>query len=94
VKVRWLRSAIRSRQQQIDYIAADNPRAAIDMDDAITASVRLLSEHPRAGRTGRVKSTREFVVPRTPYLIAYRVRRNEIVVLRILHAAQKWPTAF
>jgi len=41
-------------------------------------------------RVGRVPGTRELVVDRT-YIVAYRVRRAEFQVLRVLHARQRWP---
>jgi len=32
------------------------------------------------------------VVSGTPYVIAYRVERDAVVILRLLHGAQKWPS--
>jgi len=42
------------------------------------------------GRLGRVKGTRELVVSGTPYVICYRVEPDAVVILRLLHGAQKW----
>jgi hypothetical protein len=45
---------------------------------------------------GRVKGTRELVVVRTPYIVAYRIRKDEILILRILHGARsglRWTAA-
>jgi toxin ParE1/3/4 len=33
------------------------------------------------------------VIPDTPYIIPYRVREGRVEVLRIFHAARKWPPA-
>jgi plasmid stabilization system protein ParE len=30
-------------------------------------------------------------VPRTPFIVAYQVRDDTIIILRILHGAQPWP---
>ncbi|MCA1598486.1 MAG: type II toxin-antitoxin system RelE/ParE family toxin, partial [Chloroflexi bacterium] len=46
------------------------------------------------GRTGRVEGTRELVVSRTPYIVAYRVRDDEVIVLAVQHAARLWPARF
>lgn len=43
------------------------------------------------GRTGRVVGTRELVVPDTPYIIPYRVKRNRLEVIAIFHGRQRWP---
>jgi plasmid stabilization system protein ParE len=36
------------------------------------------------------------VIGRTPYIVAYTVdaRRDAVVILRVLHGAQRWPAAF
>ena len=46
------------------------------------------------GRPGRIAGTRELVVPGTPYLIAYAVLEEQVVVLAVLHGAQRWPDRF
>jgi toxin ParE1/3/4 len=92
VRVEWLPLAERNRESQLAYIGERNPWAAIDMGDAIEAAVRHLVENPHMGRRGRVKGTRELVVRDTPYVIAYRVEPDAVVILRLLHGAQKWPS--
>jgi len=91
MNVEWLPVAENDREDQIAYIRERNPMAAINMGDAIQAAVRTLSEHPKIGKIGRVKTTREFVVARTPYILIYRLEARVIVVLRLLHGAQQWP---
>ena len=44
------------------------------------------------GRPGRLIATRELIVTGTPYLLPYTVVGEEIVILRVLHGAQQWPT--
>ena len=61
------------------------------MGDAIDFSVGQLADHPRLGRPGRVRGTRELVVAGTPYVIAYRIEADAVVILRLLHGKQKWP---
>ena len=43
------------------------------------------------GRAGRVNGTRELVVSRTPYVVVYRIRGQEVCIVRVLHTAQRWP---
>lgn len=73
------------------YIARDNPSAAGRIAAALLASVERLAEHPGLGRPGRVTSTRELVVPDTPYVVAYRPRSQRIEVIAVFHGRQKWP---
>ena len=77
-----------------DYVRQDYEEAARQLVARIFSSVGMLMRHPLAGREGRVKGTRELVVTRTSYIIAYRIRRDEIQILAVLHGAQRWPSKF
>ena len=94
MRVRWLRAALAELDAEAEYIARDNPRAAAKIVDSIATSVDRLSRHPAMGRPGRVTGTRELVVPSTPYVIPYRVRGEFVEILRVFHAARKWPRSF
>jgi toxin ParE1/3/4 len=89
--IAWLKTALRTRFEQLDYIAADSVRAAIRLDEEIDRQVDLLAEHPLMGREGRVKGTRELVIGRSPFIVVYRIKGKRIEILRILHGAQRWP---
>jgi toxin ParE1/3/4 len=91
MRVRWLPAALRNRAHQLAYIAEESPRAAVEIGDAIEAAIMQLADFPRLGRIGRVDGTREFVIGGTPYLIIYREEVSEILILRLLHGAQRWP---
>jgi toxin ParE1/3/4 len=91
VRIEWLPEAVRNLETQLAYLGARNPTAAIRLGDAIEASVGHLAEFPESSRTGRVPGTRELVVTGTPFVVVYRVEPEAIVILRILHGAQRWP---
>jgi len=94
LKIEWLPVAELNRERQLAHIEERDPWAAIDMGDAIDAAVRHLADHPRMGRPGRVPGTRELVVSGTPYIVAYRVDPDAVVILRLLHGAQRWLAEF
>jgi toxin ParE1/3/4 len=91
VKLVWSPFALSDRDAIFSHIEADNPRAAVHVDEQIDVAVRRLIEFPESGRPGRVAGTRELVVPRTPYIAAYVVVPGMVRILRILHGAQIWP---
>lgn len=93
MKLYWLPRAVRDRDDQLDHIAEDNPAAAIDQGDRIERHLALLPGQPDLGRPGRRRGTRELVVPRTSFIVVYRVKKaaQRIEVLRVLHARQQWP---
>ena len=91
MKLEWTRLAIEDRNRIFDYIVNHNPQAAIDVDDRIIKQLKLLTEFPKLGRTGRIENTRELVINHTPYIVAYDTTDKTIRILRILHGAQLWP---
>lgn len=87
----WLKRAIHDRDAQIDFVAQDNPLAAVTQGDRIEDQVDQLLQHPQMGRPGRKQGTRELVISRTPFIVVYRVKGKRIELLRLLHGSQKWP---
>ncbi|MBF3497974.1 type II toxin-antitoxin system RelE/ParE family toxin [Burkholderia pseudomallei] len=90
--IEWRALAQEDRNALFDFIAADNPTAALELDDRIGRLTDALVEHPELYRAGRVRGTREMVL--TPsYLLVYRVRKKAGVVeiVRILGARQRYP---
>lgn len=78
--------------EEIDkYIRQDNPAAAARMVLRILEAIEYLLTYPNMGRVGRVPKTKELVISSTPFIVVYQVRQQIIFVLRILHAARKWP---
>ena len=92
MKIVWSPEAIEDLVSLRAYIAEDNPAATRRTVQHIVESIeQLLPDNPRIGRAGRVPGTRELVIPRTPYIVPYRLQRTTIQILRVYHAARRWP---
>jgi toxin ParE1/3/4 len=93
LRLEWLPRARAARQAAIEFIAQDNPRAALGQLDEIERQTDLLPSQPNMGRPGRKKGTRELVINRTPFILVYRVkpRAKRIEIIHFLHGAQQWP---
>jgi toxin ParE1/3/4 len=87
----WSAYALADRVAIFDYIEADSPQAAIAVDDRIREQVETLRQFPESGRPGRIEGTRELIISRTPYIVAYSVTGNTVRVLRVLHGSRRWP---
>ncbi len=94
MKLEWSLFAVADREQIFDHIMADNPHAAVSMDDRIQAGIETLLQFPLSGRAGRVDGTRELVIVDTPYVVPYRITDDTVRVLRVLHGARLWPDEF
>lgn len=92
MRIRWVRRALANLQDEAEYIARDDPEAAARTVQRIVSSIDRLAAYPASGRPGRVPGTRELIVLGTPYIVPYRVRGDAVEILRIFHAARKWPS--
>jgi toxin ParE1/3/4 len=70
------------------HIAEHDPAAAKRVALHILYCVEyLLSENPKLGAPGRVPGTRELVIPKTPYVVPYRLRHSTIEIARVYHTS-------
>lgn len=86
----WTLEAQRDRAEIWEYIAADDPLAAIDMDERFSRAAARLEAHPEMGRTGQVPGTLEWI-PHENYRLVYEIQGDELWVLALVHVARSWP---
>ncbi|MYN05942.1 type II toxin-antitoxin system mRNA interferase toxin, RelE/StbE family [Massilia sp. FT127W] len=82
--------ALADRERIMDFIARDNPAAALKLDELIEKKTDQLTTQPTLYRIGRKAGTREMVV-HPNYLVIYRIHKGCIEILRVKHAAKKRP---
>jgi len=78
----------------LDYIALENPAAALDTIDKIEKTGNDLGKMA-IGHYGRIEGTYEIGVTHSPYIIAYMIERQpsggeSIIILRVIHTARNW----
>ena len=89
-RLQWRPLSLVDRDAIMEYIARDNPSAAIDLDLEFELKAENARQPPKLYKPGRMKGTREIVV-RPNYVMVYRVTGDLVEVLRVLHAARQWP---
>lgn len=94
MKIVWTRLALSDLDAAYNYIAANNPSAAVDIIDRIEKAINNLTQYPEIGRPGRIPGTKELVVTRTPFILPYRIQGEQIEILAVIHAARQWPESF
>lgn len=94
MRVKWLRKALANLEDEAAYIAQDNPAAAARFIETVFTAVAQLTDYPALGRQGRVTGTRELVISDFPYVVPYRVRGQNVEILRIFHTARMPPSAW
>jgi toxin ParE1/3/4 len=94
-KIDWTEQAVRQLDQAYDCIALSNSEeVAAKVTTQIVISVQQLIRFPMSGRLGRIPGTRELVISNTPFIAAYTIQRDRIVIVAIYHGSQMWPEAF
>jgi len=91
VKLVWTAYALADRREIFSFIEADDPRAAVMVDERIENAMWRLIDFPESGRIGRIDGTRELVVAQTSYVAAYQISDKAVRILRVIHGARIWP---
>jgi len=94
MKVVWSAASKRHLQEVVEYLQGESSGGAIKIRRRILETKRRVGQMPYGGRIGRIEGTREAVVPRTPYIIVYRVAAQRVEILGIWHGARLWPESF
>ncbi|HAF02114.1 MAG TPA: plasmid stabilization protein, partial [Methylophilaceae bacterium] len=88
MQIVWLKTALKNLDEIAEYIAQENPRVARKVVSIVIEQVNLLATQPALGRPGRVVGTRELVISNTHYLVPYRIKNNQVEILRVFHTSQ------
>ncbi len=99
IKVLWSRDALRDLDEAYEYISKDSLASAKGIIERIEILLESLAVHPKLGRIGRVKGTRELVVTGTPFILPYVIDKEEegiarIIILGVRHGSRRWPGGF
>jgi addiction module RelE/StbE family toxin len=93
--IEWTEQATRQLDQAHDYIALSNSEEVADrITMQIVNSVQQLATFPMSGRSGRVPGTRELVISNAPFIAAYAIDQDRIVILAVYQGTQQWPEIF
>lgn len=68
----WTPNAEQDRIDIWNYIATDNPGAAVRMDAVFSDAAAQLSRHPKLGKAGKIARTRE-LIPHENYRLMYEI---------------------
>ena len=90
MKARLHPNALADIKSIFGWIEEDSPEAARRVVERIFAGIDRLAEFPEIGRIGRTAGTREWVIPRLPYIVVYELSTtsDELLVHAVFHGAQ------
>lgn len=91
LSVRYAPAALAEIDGIYDYIARDNPSAAAKVLTEVRDAVLLLSTFPEKARKMRRRGMFALPLSRYPYIIFFRILRDELEILHIRHGARRHP---
>lgn len=86
----WSLEALDALEDIIAYVEERNVAAAVRLRALFESAAERFALHPYMHRPGRVAGTREAVV-HPNYIIVYRVGKDHILIVAVLHARQQYP---
>lgn len=92
MKVFWTNNALAHLVAIFEYISQDSSFYAQKMVDRLTGRSQQAGQFPMSGRAVPeydLDDVRELI--ERPYRIIYRIRRDRIEVLAVIHGAQQLP---
>ena len=87
MQVIWSPASLRQIEEIHDYIALDNPIAAVRMAELLHQAGESLEMFPNRGRPVPGTRMRELIV--RPYIIRYQVDGNRVLIVRVRHGARR-----
>jgi len=89
MRIRWTPAAAADLGHISNYLKEHHRHYRQPTMRKLYEAIRSLRQWPLRGRVGREAGTPELLFPPLPYIAVYRVREQNIEVLRIYHAAQE-----
>ena len=86
MELKWTRGALQNLDDIALYIAQDHPVRAQSFVRELKQKIENLRVF-QIGQAGRIFGTKEFVLHKN-YIVIYRVKNDQVHVLRIQHCAQ------
>ena len=60
------------------------------MDELFSDTAAKLADHPKLGRPGKIRGSRE-LIPHESYRLVYEISGETVWVLALVHTARQWP---
>ena len=87
-KIRWTYEAELWLKEIYEYIALDNPQAAMEVVDGIYTTAQMLKDHPELGYRYQAPGLENVrILLHGHYRIAYLLLENRIDILGVFHGA-------
>lgn len=89
MKVRFLKRAVQDLINIEAFTRKESPRGAARVGARIRKRADDLAQFPEQGTPSDKAGVRQLYVPKTPYIIIYRIKSDEVQIITILHTSNR-----
>ncbi len=89
MRVVWGDGARADFEAAVGHLRAQSPAGATRVGERILEAVGLLERFPELAPPSKHRGLRQLVVPRTPYLVIYRIAAGHVEIRAVVHAKQR-----
>ncbi|TXN22949.1 MULTISPECIES: type II toxin-antitoxin system RelE/ParE family toxin [Methylobacterium] len=89
MRLRLTRPATRQLDRALSYVEQYNPQGARKVQQCLQDVMRMLLQHPFAGRATDRPGIRRIVASPYPYVLTYRVSDAEIIIRSVRHTSRR-----
>lgn len=87
----WSKRFARALHREYEYLRSNDPVNAVKVRDRIIRAAESLAQFPNRGRAWRLPEGRELVIPGLPYVLIYRVKIDQVLIVSLFHTSRNWP---
>lgn len=84
-------TTLQTLSEVLDYYESQQKGLGARFLRSYDAQIERVRDMHQVGRVGRVFGTRELVMQDFPFLIVYRVRKEYLEIINVIHQSQKYP---
>jgi len=89
MEIKWTRKSKEDLDEIFNYIFEDKPNAGYAVVERIQDKAELLSDFPYIGTVGIKHGTMETTVDKTSCFLIYKVFKNHISIIRVMHGTTR-----
>lgn len=91
MKVSWSKRFAQHLRLEYEFLRSRESANAALVRDRLIQAAASLAQFPDRGRAWRIAGSRELVVPGLPYVLIYRVKGDEVLIISLFHTSRNWP---
>ncbi len=88
MRLSYTPQALVELERVLEYLTERSPRGAQSVRQRLRTMIGFVAQHPFAGVELRGRGLRRIAAVPYPYVVVYRVKDDEVIIIGVRHAAR------